>query len=141
MAAARKLLQNITVSISHTTRPQRTGEQDGSDYHFVDNNQFNQLIEQEAFIEYANVFGYYYGTSKAVVSQALESGRDVVLEIDCQGASQVHKHIPQAITVFISPVDFSSLKSRLEGRGTDSAEVITKRLREARVEMEQGAGV
>ncbi len=126
----------ITVSVSHTTRPRRPGEVDGADYHFVDPATFERMVEAGAFLEHAEVFGNAYGTAEAEVRRLLEQeGRDVLLEIDWQGAQQVRRRFPQAVTIFILPPSREALRSRLEGRGQDSEEVIARRLRAAREEM------
>jgi len=126
----------ITVSVSHTTRPKRPGEVDGVHYHFVDAAAFQRMVAEGAFLEQAEVFGNYYGTAEAEVRAQLErSGGDVILEIDWQGAQQVRRRFPQAVSIFILPPSMETLRSRLEGRGQDSGEVITRRLRAAREEI------
>ena len=135
-----RLLKNhddIRVSISHTTRQPREGEAHGVHYHFVPKEEFESLIEQRAFLEHANVFGNYYGTSIAGVNSLSEEGYDVILEIDVQGAAQVRKSLPEASSIFILPPSFEVLAQRLIGRGTDSEEVIQTRLSKARHEIEQ----
>ena len=135
-----RLLKNhddIRVSISHTTRQPREGEAHGVHYHFVPKEEFESLIEQRAFLEHANVFGNYYGTSSAGVNSLSEEGYDVILEIDVQGAAQVRKSLPEASSIFILPPSFEVLAQRLIGRGTDSEEVIQTRLSKARHEIEQ----
>ena len=135
-----RLLKNhddIRVSISHTTRQPREGEAHGMHYHFVPKEEFESLIEQRAFLEHANVFGNYYGTSIAGVNSLSEAGYDVILEIDVQGAAQVRKSLPEASSIFILPPSFEVLAQRLIGRGTDSEEVIQTRLSKARHEIEQ----
>ncbi|MEZ7688589.1 guanylate kinase [Neisseria sp. 20925_1_37] len=135
-----RLLKNhddIRVSISHTTRQPREGEVHGVHYHFVPKEEFESLIEQRAFLEHANVFGNYYGTSIAGVNSLSEGGYDVILEIDVQGAAQVRKSLPEASSIFILPPSFEVLAQRLIGRGTDSEEVIQTRLSKARHEIEQ----
>ncbi len=121
----------LCVSVSHTTRPQREGERDGADYHFVDTGQFESMIAEGTFLEYAEVFGNYYGTSQQWVRQALAEGRDVILEIDWQGAAQIRRLMPECVGIFILPPSRSILRSRLEGRGKDSPAVIEKRLAKA----------
>ena len=125
----------ITVSVSTTTRPPRPGEVDGVNYHFVDIPSFEQKVKEGEFLEHAKVFDNYYGTSKATVERQLATGKDVILEIDWQGARQVKALIPEAITVFILPPSLEELHRRLTGRGTDSEEVIAKRMSEAVSEM------
>lgn len=122
---------NITVSVSHTTRNKRPGEEDGINYNFVDSDQFQALISKGDFLEYAKVFGNFYGTSKEWVNSRLNQGLDVILEIDWQGARQVRKQFPEAISIFIIPPSKSSLHARLEGRGQDTPEVIERRMLEA----------
>ena len=109
----------------------------GVHYHFVPKDEFESLIEQRAFLEHANVFGNYYGTSIAGVNSLSEEGYDVILEIDVQGAAQVRKSLPEASSIFILPPSFEVLAQRLIGRGTDSEEVIQTRLSKARHEIEQ----
>lgn len=130
---------NLRVSISHTTRPPREGEQHGIHYHFVPKEEFESLIQQQAFLEHANVFGNYYGTSIEGVNQLSRQGFDVILEIDVQGAEQVRRILPNAVSIFILPPSFEILANRLNNRGTDSEEVIATRLSQARQEIEQAA--
>lgn len=126
---------DIVVSVSHTTRQMRPGEQDGSNYHFVDVPTFEKMVTQQAFIEHAKVFDNYYGTSKAAVEQQLAAGKDVILEIDWQGARQIRAWRPDAVGVFILPPSRRALEQRLQDRKTDSAEVIARRMRDAINEM------
>lgn len=125
----------VGVSVSHTTRAKRPGEQNGVDYNFVSMEDFNTLIEQGQFLEYAEVFGNKYGTSQQWVREQLEAGRDVILEIDWQGAEQVRRLMPEAVTVFILPPSRAALRERLNARGQDSDEVIESRMAEATSEM------
>lgn len=125
----------VVVSVSHTTRAMREGERDGVDYNFVTPERFNAKIEQGQFLEYAEVFGNKYGTSQVWVQEQLSRGLDVILEIDWQGASQVRRLMPQARSIFILPPSRAVLEQRLRGRGTDSQEVIERRLAEAVSEM------
>ncbi len=125
----------IRVSVSHTTRPIRPGEQDGADYYFVGKDEFLRLAGEGAFLEHAEVFGNYYGTAESAVRAQLAQGLDLILEIDWQGAQQVRRRIPEAISVFILPPSLADLRERLEARGQDSAEVIAGRLREAESEI------
>ena len=125
----------IQVSVSHTTRPMRNGEENGVHYHFVTKEVFEAEIGEANFLEYAEVFGNYYGTSQKVVEQKLSEGVDVILEIDWQGAEQVRKLMPEAISVFIVPPSMEELRSRLTGRGSDAEDVIARRLSEAQTEM------
>ena len=125
----------IRVSISSTTRQPRTGENDGREYNFVGVQHFLDMVSQGEFLEWAEVHGNYYGTSKRWIEKEMEAGRDVLLEIDWQGAQQVRKVFPEAIGIFILPPSLEELKSRLSGRGTDSAETIARRIAAARDEM------
>ena len=125
----------VQVSVSHTTRAPRVGEKDGEHYHFVDVDTFKQLIAENAFFEWAEVFGNYYGTSRVTIEQALAEGIDIFLDIDWQGARQVREMMPQAKGIFILPPSRSELESRLNKRGQDSAEIIAKRMAEAQSEM------
>ena len=127
--------QHIKLSISHTTRPQRPGEENGLHYHFVKDARFLALLEAGDFIESAFVHGARYGTSQSTVNAALAAGNDVVLEIDWQGAEQVKKTYPEAISIFILPPSLEALEERLSNRGQDSAEVIAKRMAVADTEM------
>ncbi len=118
----------IRLSVSYTTRPPRPGEHDGRDYHFVSRERFDALLAAGDFLEYAEVYGNFYGTSKDGISRDLDAGRDILLEIDWQGAAQVKQHFPQATSIFIMPPSASALRTRLTGRGQDSADVIERRL-------------
>jgi len=129
-------LGQVAVSISHTTRAPRLGEQSGREYHFVDVSAFRALIEQGAFLEHAQVFDNYYGTSRASIQDQLASGLDVILEIDWQGARQVRETLPGCQSIFILPPSREALEARLTGRGQDSAEVIARRMRDAVNEMQ-----
>ncbi len=126
---------SVHLSVSFTTRPPRPGEQEGSDYHFVDAAAFQAMIAREEFLEWAEVYGNFYGTSKKWITERLASGRDVLLEIDWQGAQQVRSAFPGTIGIFILPPSMEELTRRLIGRGTDSAEVIARRLAAAQAEM------
>lgn len=133
------LLENdeeVRVSVSHTTRSIRPGEQNGVDYWFTDEPDFRRMVGEGAFLEHAQVFGNFYGTSENAVREMLQTGVDVILEIDWQGARQVRKRIPEAISVFVLPPTRQALQQRLNARGQDSEEVIERRMREARNEME-----
>lgn len=129
--------QDIRVSISHTTRAPREGEQNGVHYHFVSKNEFEEMIAANAFIEYAQVYGNYYGTSLAAVESLKKAGFNVILEIDVQGAAQIRQLLPDATSIFILPPSMAELNERLINRGTDSQEVIQYRLGKAREEIEQ----
>ncbi len=128
---------DLAVSISHTTRTPRSGEINGQHYHFVNRDDFLTLVHQGAFLEYAEVFDNFYGTSQAAVEHLLAHGTDVILEIDWQGALQVKKIFPQAVMIFILPPDREALRQLLSGRAQDSQEVIEKRLAGAITEMQQ----
>ena len=134
----RLLLENdpqIGVSISHTTRLPRPGEEDGREYHFIDVPALLEKIARNEFLEWAEVHGNYYGTSKRWIETEMASDRDVLLEIDWQGAQQVRKVFPQAIGIFVLPPSMAILQARLSGRGTDPDEVIARRIAAARDEM------
>ena len=118
----------IRLSVSYTTRAPRPGETDGRDYHFVDRERFRHMLAENEFLEHAEVYGNFYGTSKGRIAQDLLTGHDILLEIDWQGATQVKRHFPDARTVFILPPSFNALRTRLKGRGQDSDEVIERRL-------------
>ncbi|WP_019603688.1 guanylate kinase [Teredinibacter turnerae] len=128
-------VDNLLVSVSHTTRAQRPGEVDGINYHFVDRTQFEQMVENGDFLEHAQVFTNAYGTSKNWVLETLGSGKDVILEIDWQGAHQVRQLIPSAVSLFILPPSRETLRQRLTGRGQDDDSVIDARMAEAESEM------
>ncbi|WP_317454981.1 guanylate kinase [Acinetobacter johnsonii] len=128
---------NLHVSVSHTTRGQRPGELDGVHYHFTEKDSFLALVEQGGFIEYAEVFGNYYGTAQATVKEQLAKGHDVLLEIDWQGAQQVRTLFPDSKQIFILPPSQFDLRQRLSNRGTDSVEVIERRLGCAVEDMQQ----
>ncbi len=121
----------IEVSVSYTTRAQRPGEREGIDYHYVDQQMFKQMIADAQFIEHAEVFGNFYGTSKEQIKEKLKAGIDVILEIDWQGAQQVKKQFEQCTLVFILPPSRAELKARLTERGQDSEAVINVRMDEA----------
>lgn len=125
----------IRLSISTTTRQPRPGEQNGREYHFVDVQSFLDRVNQGEFLEWAEVHGNYYGTSKRWIEAEMQAGRDVLLEIDWQGAQQVRKAFPQAIGIFIMPPSLAELRARLTGRGTDSADTIARRIAAAQDEM------
>ncbi|MFC6633779.1 guanylate kinase [Microbulbifer taiwanensis] len=126
----------VTVSVSHTTRSMRPGEQHGVNYHFVDRDEFLQMLDRDAFLEHAQVYGdNYYGTSKEWVEETLASGRDVILEIDWQGAAQVRRLMPGTVGIFILPPSQEALRERLTGRGQDEQSVIERRMEQAIDEM------
>ncbi|SBT62342.1 Guanylate kinase [Plesiomonas shigelloides] len=126
---------DMQVSVSHTTREPRPGENNGEHYHFISVDEFKALIEQQAFLEYAEVFGNYYGTSRPTIEKVLDQGIDVFLDIDWQGARQVREQMPQARSIFILPPSREELERRLRGRGQDSDDVIAKRMAKAVSEM------
>ena len=128
---------NLTVSVSHTTRAPRPGESDGTQYHFTTVDAFKQMIDESAFLEYAQVFDNFYGTTRQAVERLLHDGVDVILEIDWQGALQVKEKFSDAVMIFILPPSRDALRSRLSGRGQDSDEVIEKRLAGSLTEMRQ----
>lgn len=125
----------LQLSISYTTRAPRPGEENGREYHFVAVDRFKTMISAGEFLEWAEVHGNYYGTSQKWIADQLAGGHDVLLEIDWQGAQQVRKLFPAAIGIFILPPSMAELTRRLTGRGTDSAEVIGRRLAAAEAEM------
>jgi guanylate kinase len=127
--------KRLSLSVSHTTRPPRPGEIDGVHYHFVTTDTFLGLLGDGAFLEHANVYGHYYGTGRAAVTSRLAEGYDVMLDIDWQGARQVRKSFPACCSIFILPPSLEELQYRLSHRGQDSAEVIEKRMRQARSEL------
>lgn len=127
--------ERLVVSVSHTTRAMRPGERDGQHYHFVSIEHFEQLVGEGAFLEHAPVFDNYYGTSEAAVREPLAQGLDVVLEIDWQGARQVRRRFPEAVSIFIAPPNIEALRERLSGRGQDSAEIVERRMVDARSEL------
>jgi len=124
-------------SVSHTTRPPRTGERDGVEYHFVDEAEFRAIEVRGGFLEWAVVHGNLYGTSRAEVEPRLERGLDVLLDIDVQGARQVRSHVPEAVKVIVFPPSREVLEARLEARASDAPEVVVRRLAAARKEMEE----
>lgn len=128
--------EGITVSVSHTTRAPRPGEENGVNYHFIDVPAFEEMVAEGEFLEHAKVFDNYYGTARSSVEHELAAGRDVILEIDWQGARQVRKQFPQAVGIFVLPPSRGELERRLRGRGTDSDEIIARRMRDAVSEME-----
>jgi guanylate kinase len=119
---------NLTFSVSYTTRKPRENETDGIEYYFVTEEEFEAMIVESQFIEYAKVFDKYYGTAKRKVEDALFAGRDVVLDIDTEGATQVKKKFPDSVSIFIMPPSYAALKTRLENRKSDNEEIIIKRL-------------
>ena len=118
----------IRLSVSYTTRAPRPGETDGRDYHFVDRHRFELMLAEGEFLEHAEVYGNFYGTSKGSITRDLNAGHDILLEIDWQGAAQVKHHFPESTSIFILPPSFNALRTRLKGREQDSDEVIERRL-------------
>ena len=125
----------VSLSVSCTTRQARSGEQDGVHYHFLDRDRFQRAVDLGDFLEFAEVFGNLYGTRETDVRQCLGSGRDLILEIDWQGARQVRTRFPGAIGIFVLPPTIEELERRLRGRGTDPDDVIARRMRQARDEL------
>lgn len=126
---------DLKVSVSHTTRPRRPGEIDGTHYHFVDVATFQHMVATGEFLEHAEVFGNYYGTSRAQVLASLDAGTDVILEIDWQGGRQVRASVEECVSIFILPPSRGELERRLRGRNQDSNGVIARRMQEAVKEM------
>ena len=130
-------MSDIAVSVSHTTRLQRKGEIDGADYHFVTQDVFLGMVDRGEFIEHAQVYGNYYGTSKVAVERQLRAGQNIILEIDWQGMQQVKCIWPESVSIFVLPPSRSALESRLMARGQDDDTVIAQRMAQARDEMLQ----
>ncbi len=128
-------LQQLVLSISHTTRQPRPGAVNGDHYHFVSVEQFQRMVGENAFLESAQVFDNYYGTTEASVRQQLETGKDVILEIDWQGARQVRQRFANAVSIFVVPPSIEALRERLSSRGQDSDEIIERRMADALSEM------
>ena len=126
--------ENYALSVSMTTRSPRPGEEEGKEYFFVSEEEFKEKLEQDGLIEYANYCGNYYGTPREYVERQLEKGKDVILEIEIQGALKIKEKFPTALLIFVMPPDAAELKKRLEGRGTESPEVIAQRICRAREE-------
>lgn len=131
----RQEMDKLVVSVSHTTRAMRSGEIHGGDYFFVSVEAFKVMIEQQAFLEHAQVFDNFYGTAQKTVEDNLAQGLDVILEIDWQGAQQVRKMLPDSASIFILPPSIDILKQRLQNRGQDNEETIARRMRDAVTEM------
>jgi guanylate kinase len=125
----------LRFSISYTTRPQRPTEQHGRDYFFVGRDEFERMVANGEFLEHAQVFDNRYGTARRPVEAALATGQDLILEIDWQGAAQIRKALPECVSIFILPPSRAELERRLRGRGTDTEEVIQRRLRDAATDM------
>jgi len=129
---ARRLLREIDrleFSVSHTTRAPRSGEVDGTDYHFIDRDRFERMVADGEFLEWAQVGDALYGTSRQAVDRMTSSGGDVLLDLDTQGAAAIRRVLPAAILIFIMPPDLESLRARLEARGTESPEALERRIR------------
>ena len=137
----KELLQrrDMYFSVSATTRAPREGEVNGVHYHFVDVDAFRKMIEDDALLEHAEYVGNYYGTPKRYVDEAMEQGRDVILDIEVQGAIQVCAKRPETVRIFMAPPSWEELERRLTQRGTDAPEKIQKRLQRAKIEMETAA--
>lgn len=128
-------LDSLTVSISHTTRPMRPGEEHGRDYYFVPVADFQAMLERQAFLEHAQVFDNFYGTARQTVEENLSQGLDVILEIDWQGAQQIKKLLPDSLSIFILPPSTDILQQRLRNRGQDDEQIIARRMRDAVAEI------
>ena len=138
----RELLKNdsrLVLSVSHTTRDPRPGEIEGQQYHFTNEAEFLKMVDAGEFMEYARVFDHYYGTNSKAVAKQLAEGKDVILEIDWQGARQVRAIFEQACAIFILPPSLETLRKRLTSRGQDSAQVIDRRMRDAQAEISHWA--
>ena len=135
LSAMLQQVSGIEVSVSHTTRAPRNGEVDGVNYHFIDKDQFEAMVEAGDFFESASVFGNMYGTSRQHIQQQLQKGKDVVLEIDWQGARQIRQLMPDCKSIYILPPSIAALRERLTSRGQDDEAVINQRMREAVNEM------
>lgn len=131
-------LSHTARSISYTTRPRRGHEVDGRDYHFVDDKTFDRMVREDEFVEWAQVFDRRYGTSYASVQSILQTGIDVLLDIDVQGGQQIKRRFEQALTIFLLPPSMEELRRRLVNRATEPQEAVERRLAEARREIEQG---
>jgi len=136
VSRVRRSLPNLEFSISYTTRSPRGAEQDGREYFFVSRKEFEDMIRKGEFLEHADVFGNYYGTSRSFLSKAEQQGKDLLLDIDVQGAAQIKRMLPGAMSTFILPPNRAALEQRLRSRGQDSEEVIQKRLDAATREIE-----
>ena len=134
-ALLEKRAEPVTVCVSHSTRAIRPGEVDGEAYHFVSPERFNQMVDDNEFLEYARVFDNFYGTARSSVEKLLASGKHVILEIDWQGARQVKAKLPETVSIYILPPSRAELEQRLRARGTDDESVIERRMRDADREM------
>jgi len=131
---------DLYFSVSATTRAPREGEVDGKDYHFISADRFRSMIEEDAFLEYAEYVSNFYGTPKKFVDEAMDAGKDVILDIEIQGAAQVNAKRPETVRIFIAPPSWEELERRLTARGTDTPEKIQKRLLRAKVELDSASG-
>lgn len=131
---------DLYFSVSATTRPPREGEVDGKDYHFITADRFRSMIEEDAFLEYAEYVSDFYGTPKKYVDEAMDAGKDAILDIEIQGAAQVSAKRPDTVRIFIAPPSWEELERRLTARGTDTPEKIQKRLLRAKVELDSASG-
>lgn len=127
----------LAFSVSTTTRPRRSAEEDGREYHFVDDARFDAMVRDGAFLEWAHVYGHRYGTGRAATDRALGEGRDLLLDIDIQGARQIRESGAPAVSVFVLTPDYAALESRLRSRGTETEGAIARRLGQARAEAEE----
>jgi len=135
ISALLKKDERVQLSVSYTTRPPRPGEVDSVHYHFVDEDLFQTLIDRKAFLEYASVFDYHYGTSREAVEQQLAAGFDVILDIDWQGARQIRNSFPSSRSIFVIPPSLDVLRQRLIERGQDNDTVVQRRMRDAQAEI------
>lgn len=135
----RKRLPDMAYSVSLTTRPPRSGEIEGKDYHFVSREDFEKRVASGEMAEHAEIFGNLYGTSALVLAEALDKGRDILLDIDVEGARQLIGKFPEAATIFLLPPSLAELERRLRGRGTEPEDALQKRLARAQSEMDQAA--
>jgi guanylate kinase len=131
-----KLVPDLDFSVSYTTRPLRGSEQNGKQYYFISRDEFKQMIDRDEFLEHAIVFGNYYGTARRFLDEAVQKGHDLLLDIDVQGAQQIKRKLPDAISIFVLPPDRQTLERRLRARGEDSEQVIQRRLITASREIE-----
>ncbi len=136
VSAVVERMDNLVVSVSHTTRQCRDGERGEIDYHFIDEQLFRKMIDNDSFLEHAEVFGHWYGTSRDWVAEHLANSDDVILEIDWQGAEQVRRKMPGAVGIFVMPPSIEELRMRLQGRGQDADATIERRMTAAISEME-----
>ena len=130
-----KNYDNLCVSVSHTTRKARKGEIDGANYHFISTSAFREMIDNNDFIEHAEVFGNMYGTARQNIKEKLENNVDIILEIDWQGARQVRQNMPDSISIFILPPSINALRERLTNRGQDDEDTISKRMANSQTEI------